>query len=85
MRQLNSRGGEERGASVAVKSCFVGVRVEPEQQRKLIQLSVRAGEPGNMSAGLRWALEQARVSGNELAELAEAPTGSRPERAPVAA
>lgn len=70
---------------MAAKSRFVGVRVEPEQQRKLILLSVRAGEPGNMSAGLRWALEQARVSGNELAELAEAPTGSRPERALVAA
>ena len=70
---------------MAAKSRFVGVRVEPEQQRKLILLSVRAGEPGNMSAGLRWALEQARVSGNELAELAEVPTGSRPERALVAA
>ena len=70
---------------MATKSRYIGVRVEPEQQRKLILLSVRAGEPGNMSAGLRWALEQARVSGNELAELAEAPTSSRPERALVAA
>lgn len=70
---------------MAAKSKFVGVRVEPEQQRKLILLSVTAGEPGNMSAGLRWALDQARVSGDIYAEMAEAPTGSRPERAPVAA
>ena len=68
---------------MAAKSKFVGVRVEPEQQRKLILLSVTAGEPGNMSAGLRWALDQARVSGDIHAEMAEAPTGSRPERAPV--
>ena len=70
---------------MAAKSRFVGVRVEPEQQRKLILLSVRAGEPGNMSAGLRWAIEQVRVSGEVRAELAEAPTSSRPERAPVMA
>ena len=71
---------------MAAKSRFVGVRVPPEMQRKLILLSVTAGEPGNMSAGLRWALDQARVSGNELADIAEAPTGSRqPERAMVAA
>ena len=70
---------------MAAKSRFVGVRVEPEQQRKLILLSVRAGEPGNMSAGLRWALEQVRVSGDVVAEMAEAPTSNRPERALVAA
>ena len=70
---------------MAAKSRFVGVRVEPEQQRKLILLSMQTSEPGNMSAGLRWAIEQVRVSGEVRAELAEAPTGSRPERAPVAA
>lgn len=70
---------------MAAKSRFVGVRVEPEQQRKLILLSMQTSEPGNMSAGLRWAIEQVRVSGEVRAELAEAPTGSRPERALVAA
>ena len=70
---------------MATKSKFVGVRVEPEQQRKLILLSVRAGEPGNMSAGLRWALEQMRVSGDVVAEVAEPATSSRPERVLVAA
>jgi hypothetical protein len=70
---------------VAAKSRFVGVRVEPEQQRKLILLSMQTSEPGNMSAGLRWAIEQVRVSGEVRAELAEAPTGSRPERAMVTA
>jgi len=54
---------------MAPKSRFVGVRLEPEQQRKLILLSVQAGEPGNMSAGLRWALEQVRVSGSVAAEV----------------
>ena len=70
---------------MAAKSRFVGVRVEPEQQRKLLLLSMQTSEPGNMSAGLRWAIEQVRVSGEVRAELAEAPTSSRPERALVAA
>ncbi len=70
---------------MATKSKFVGVRVEPEQQRKLLLLSMQTSEPGNMSAGLRWAIEQVRVSGEVRAELAEAPTSSRPERALVAA
>jgi hypothetical protein len=46
-------------ATARKKSKFVGVRVEPSQLRKLIALSVQAGEPGNISAGLRWALDQA--------------------------
>ena len=71
--------------TVATKSRYIGVRVEPEQQRKLILLSMQTSEPGNMSAGLRWALEQVKVSGEVRAEMAEAPTGSRPERAPVMA
>lgn len=54
---------------MALKNRFVGVRLEPEQQRKLILLSVKAGEPGNMSAGLRWALEQVKVSGSVSAEV----------------
>lgn len=70
---------------MATKSRYIGVRVEPEQQRKLILLSMQTSEPGNMSAGLRWALEQVKVSGEVRAEMAEAPTGSRPERAPVMA
>jgi len=57
---------------MAAKSRFVGVRLEPEQQRKLILLSVQAGEPGNMSAGLRWALEQIVVSGSVAAEVMQA-------------
>ena len=57
---------------MAAKSRFVGIRLEPEQQRKLILLSVQAGEPGNMSAGLRWWLDQARVSGSVAAEVAQA-------------
>lgn len=49
----------QRGAAMAGKSRFVGVRFEPEQQRKLIMLSVVAGEPGNMSAALRWLVDRA--------------------------
>ena len=44
---------------MASKSRFVGVRFEPEQQRKLIVLSMVAGEPGNMSAALRYLVERA--------------------------
>ena len=51
---------------MSLKSRFVGVRLEPEQQRKLIVFSVRAGEPGNVSAGLRWALEQAAAKVREF-------------------
>lgn len=51
---------------MSLKSRFVGVRLEPEQQRKLIVFSVRAGEPGNVSAGLRWALDQAAAKVGEL-------------------
>lgn len=57
---------------MATKSKFVGVRLEPEQAHALILLSVQAGEPGNMSAGLRWALEQVRVSGSVAAEVLQA-------------
>lgn len=46
---------------MATKSRFVGVRFEPVEVRKLILLSLQAGEPGNMSAGLRWAVQQASV------------------------
>lgn len=60
---------------MALKSRFVGVRLEPADQRKLILLSVQAGEPGNMSAGLRWALEQVRVSGSVAAEIVQVGQG----------
>ncbi len=46
---------------MATKSRFVAARFEPEQQRKLIVLSLDAGEPGNMSAGLRLAVDRAAV------------------------
>lgn len=46
---------------MATKSRFVGVRLEPAEVRKAILLSLEAGEPGNMSAGLRWALQQASM------------------------
>jgi hypothetical protein len=55
---------------MAQKSRFVGVRLDPEQQRKLLLLSVKAGEPGNMSAGLRWALDQVQVRGAVVTEVA---------------
>lgn len=56
---------------MTLKNRFVGVRLEPEQQQKLILLSARAGEPGNMSAGLRWALEQLKVNGTVNAEIVQ--------------
>ena len=44
---------------MATKSRFVGVRFEPEDQRKLIVLSFKTGEPGNMSAALRMLVKNA--------------------------
>lgn len=54
---------------MATKSRFIGVRFEPEQQRKLILLSMTAGDPGNMSAGLRYAVDCISVSGSVSAEV----------------
>ena len=59
------------------KDRFVGVRFERAQVRKLITLSALAGQPGNLSAALRWAVDNAPVGGQG--------TGQQPERAPVAA
>lgn len=40
---------------------FVGVRLEADAERKLLEFSRAAGKPGNMSAGLRWALDQCEI------------------------
>lgn len=40
------------------RSIFVGIRVTPEQQCHLNELSMVAGDPGNYGAGLQWLLEQ---------------------------
>lgn len=57
---------------MAPKSRFVGVRLEPEQQRKLIVLSLAAGEPGNMSAALRFLVDNAPAPdvGHQVSEAA---------------
>ncbi len=39
-------------------SRFIGVRFAPAQQAKLLILAQRAGEPGNMSAALRWLVDK---------------------------
>lgn len=62
-----------------VKSRFVGVRLPPELQRKLIVLSEQAGDPGNMSAGLRWALDQVRVNGSIAIEAQQSIGGQQRE------
>jgi len=64
---------------MATKSRFIGVRFEPDQQRKLILLSVKAGDPGNMSAGLRYAVDRIAVSGSVSAEVLT-DGGQQPER-----
>lgn len=66
-------------SELAPKSKFVGVRIEPEQQRKLILLSLNTDQPGNMSAGLRWWLDQAKISGNVKTE--EIKADPRPDKA----
>ena len=66
------------------KSSFVGARIEPDLKQKLHLISLAAGAPGNESAAVRWAIQHVPVT-DIRAEMAEAPTGSRPERAPVMA
>ena len=39
----------------------VTARFTPEQQRKLLALSKMTTEPGNMSAGLRYAVDKAQL------------------------
>ena len=71
---------------MASKSRFVGVRFEPDQQRKLIVLSMVAGEPGNMSAALRYLVERAPMPALEGAGLSQHSGGEwQPERATVSA
>ncbi len=70
---------------MASKSRFVGVRFEPEQQRKLIVLSMVAGEPGNMSAALRYLVERAPMPTIEGAGPGDDYTGRQTERARVSA
>lgn len=41
------------------KSVFVGVRFEPKHRDKLMQLSRQTDKPGNISAVLRWLVENA--------------------------
>jgi hypothetical protein len=65
---------------MATKSRFIGVRFEPEQQRKLIMLSMKAGDPGNMSAGLRYAVDRIAVSGSVSAEVLAEGNGQQAER-----
>ncbi|HMN27946.1 MAG TPA: hypothetical protein PKE45_07300 [Caldilineaceae bacterium] len=36
----------------------VHVRITPQHRRKLLALSKRIGQPGNLSASLRWMLDQ---------------------------
>lgn len=52
-------------AKAAVKSEFVGVRLSRDERRKVLRLSLLTDQPGNLSAGLRLAVNQAK-----------APTGS---------
>lgn len=68
---------------MATKSRFIGVRFEPEQQRKLLLLSLQAGEPGNMSAGLRYAVDRIAVSGSVSAEVLAESGSQQPEREPA--
>ncbi len=48
---------------MATRSRFVGVRLEPEQYRKLVLLSVVAGEPGNVSEAARYLVDRLVVDG----------------------
>ena len=54
---------------MGTKSRFVSIRVEPEAIKKLILLSFLAGDPGNMSAGLRYALDAAKVTGSIVVDV----------------
>ena len=48
-------------AKAAVKSEFVGVRLSRDERRKVLRLSLLTDQPGNLSAGLRAAIQQAKA------------------------
>lgn len=48
---------------MAAKSRYVGFRAEPDVIKKLILLSMETSEPGNMSAGLRHAIDMIEIDG----------------------
>ena len=48
-------------AKAAVKSEFVGVRLSRDERRKVLRLSLLTDQPGNISAGLRLAVSQAKA------------------------
>lgn len=66
---------KKRGDRVT-KSKFVGVRLTPAQQEKLVLASLITKQPGNMSEGLRWLIDNSKVTGSVSAE----PAGHQPER-----
>ena len=41
---------------------FVGVRLTNEETRKVLLLSLNTNVPGSLSEGLRWAIDNAKVS-----------------------
>lgn len=47
---------------MAIKSVMVTVRVDPEQQKKLRMVSRHTPRPGNLSAALRYLIEQAAAT-----------------------
>ena len=58
------------------KSEFIGVRLLPEQRRKLAALGVKAGHRGSISAGLRWLIDHAEVRGRTVT-IVEQPGSER--------
>jgi len=61
--------GKKRGDRVT-KSKFVGVRLTPAQQEKLVLASLATVSPGNMSEGLRWLIDNSKVTGSVSTEPA---------------
>lgn len=62
---------------MAPKSKYVGIRVEPKTIEKLIKLSIAAGDPGNMSAGLRYALDMIKIEGVITTIMVDVPTSDK--------
>jgi len=45
---------------VAEKTRFIGVRLSAAEAQQLILVSLELGEPGNVSAAVRWRVDQSR-------------------------
>lgn len=67
--------------ATVTKSEFIGVRLSPEQREKLLALSKAAGVSNNLSAAVRWLVNEAPLPPAEVINTLPALPGERAREA----